>query len=244
MENLPKISAGPRYLTVRLHPGSLIVIFVLFVMSVAAVFFLGVIIGRGYSLEERIPELARLMPEAAPPAAPKVIVPSEEDGSEVAPLPPAAGDAPEVAIPRADLDYREHLKHQSAGASGQQAGNGQPPGGAKPQSPAEAGRKNEGAAGGVKKEADGSAKNADAPIYNYVYQVASYKEEASSEKFARKLRAAGIRARTEKVASGGKIWFRTLVDFTGRPEDTDLLREQLKSHGVPRALLLTKAPAR
>ncbi|MDR2801464.1 MAG: SPOR domain-containing protein [Desulfovibrio sp.] len=239
MENLPKPGAGARYFTFRLHLGSLIVVFVLFIMSVAAVFFLGVIIGRGYSPEERIPELARLMPEAAPPTAPKVIAPSEETGSEDAPLPPATGDASAEAIPRADPDYRDHLKNQSAGA---RTGNGQPPGSTKPQSPA--GRKNEGEAGGVKREAEASVKNADVLVYNYVYQAASYKDEASSEKFARELRAAGIKARTGKVVSAGKVWFRTLVDFTGRPDDTDVLREKLKVHGIPRPILLTKVPSR
>ncbi|MDR3176168.1 MAG: SPOR domain-containing protein [Desulfovibrio sp.] len=254
MENLLKPGAGPRHFTVRLHLGSLVAVFALFIISVAAVFFLGVIIGRGYSPEERIPELARLMPEPAPPTAPKVIVPSEEEKGQGAP--PVAGDAPAEAIPRADLDYRDHLKNQSADASGARIGG--VPGNAKPQSPAghkndstagrknesEAGSKKEGGAGGVKGGAEGSAKNAGAPVYNYVYQAASYKDEASSERFTRELRAAGFKARTAKVFSGGNLWFRTLVEFTGRPDDTDLLREKLKAHGVPRAILLTKTPSR
>ncbi|MDR0827252.1 MAG: AsmA family protein [Desulfovibrio sp.] len=95
------------------------------------------------------------------------------------------------------------------------------------------------------KAADASSgKNGDATVYNYVYQAGSYKDEAVCEKFTQQLRAAGFKARTAKSVSGDQVWFRTLIDFTGRPDDTNALRERLKQHGVARPILNGKTPAR
>ena len=78
-----------------------------------------------------------------------------------------------------------------------------------------------------------------------MYQAAAYKNQPACDKFTAKLKSAGFTARTEKlVDSKGVEWFRVMIDFTGTPEATDVLREKIKEFGVPKMLLRSKNPAR
>lgn len=86
-------------------------------------------------------------------------------------------------------------------------------------------------------------KSLDTRVYRYIYQAAAYNDQASCERFTQKLRAAGFAARTAKSESDGKTVYRTLIDFTGRPDDTDALRDNLVRHGVTKALMVSKVPA-
>ncbi|MDR0827889.1 MAG: SPOR domain-containing protein [Desulfovibrio sp.] len=256
MESLPLGSVGPRSFTFSLRLGSLLGGLLLLTLSFGAVFFLGVVIGRGYAPEAGIPELARLMPAPSPSSAPRVIAPAEEEGkgekrgeSAAKPLPAIAEEIPEQAITRADLDYREHLKKNPPPSPPRANDKGAKAESKAGPTPAKAPvSKNQDKAtsppGGSKSAEVLSGKSSEGAVFNYVYQAGSYKNEAACEKFTQKLRAAGFKARTAQSASGSEIWFRTLIDFTGRPDDTNALRERLKAHGVPRALLYSKTPAR
>jgi cell division protein FtsN len=239
--------------------------FVMLCLGYAVVFFLGVVMGRGYVPESAIPELAGLMPEASVPAAPR-IVPEEEHPADPDALPePPAPVAPpgrdeDAPFTRADLDYRDRLKDRRQSAPPSRGVNGHRE---------ETGRKARvgdrktdggGAARTRKSESATTPENAGAPaksgktraqptepaaeIYRYVYQVASYRDRVSCDGFAQRLRAAGYAARTEQSEGGGVTWFRTVVEFTGRPDDTEVLREKLKGAGAPGALLRSKTPVR
>ncbi|MDR1685052.1 MAG: SPOR domain-containing protein [Desulfovibrio sp.] len=250
-----------REIVLSLRPAQIVGGIIVLCLGYAAVFFLGVVLGRGYTPEAGIPKLARLMPEASAPVSPRVVAAEEEkpaQESTVPSSPPPGGDE-DTPFTQADLDYRERFKHRQQAAS-QVQGAGRT-GNGTGQSARGNERKVDGRnAAQTRKNADGKApeaagataksgKNPAAPpdrageMYHYVYQVASYKDHASGDSFAKRLRAAGFEVRTEQSTGSGVTWFRTMVEFTGRPDDTDALRKKLKRFGVSRALLRSKTPA-
>ncbi|MDR2123541.1 MAG: SPOR domain-containing protein [Desulfovibrio sp.] len=225
-----------REIAFRLRPAQIVGGIVVLGLGYAAVFFLGVVLGRGYAPEAGIPELARLMPEASAPVSPRVVAPEEEKPAQddAASSPVYPGGDEDTPFTQADLDYRERLKSRQQTPPRAQ-GTGRTEDGA------------ERSAGSKERKAGGGSAAASpvraGKIYHYVYQVASYKDRASGDNFAKRLRAAGFKARTEQSNGNNVTWFRTIVEFTGRPDDTDALREKLKRSGVPRALLRSKTPA-
>jgi cell division protein FtsN len=246
--------ARHRGIIFSLRPAQIVGGVVVLCLGYVAVFLLGVILGRGYAPEAGIPELARLMPEASAPVSPRVVAPEEEKPVQkeaVSSSPPPGGDE-DTPFTQADLDYRERLKSRRQAAP-QVQGAGR--------SARSDGRKADGRnAAQARKNADGKATEAAGTVtraggtpaaspvragemYHYVYQVASYRDRASGDSFAKRLRAAGFKVRTEQSTGSGVTWFRTMVEFTGRPDETEVLREKLKAFGVPRALLRSKAPA-
>lgn len=139
-----------------------------------------------------------------------------------------------------DLAYRDSLKQHAKPVTSKPGSSKQQPPKGKPDKAA-------------KEKADASPQSKQPPadsaadkqgVFNYVYQVAAYKDADMSDKLAAKLKAAGIKARTEKTQEGGGVWYRTVVDFRGSPDDTDGLRTKLKTQGLTRLILRTKVPAR
>lgn len=246
--------SGPlRRISITLTPAGFISCVLSLCVGFVSVFALGIVIGRGHTPEAGIPELARIMPEPAPRSAPTVI-----DNES---LPPAAPhtEAPAQSgiIEQGDLAYPDHLKsreqHQSRSSSSDSAKKKKEapaaPAPAKKDAPKpvaakpEAAQSAPAAPGDKSAKTDARAKSADTQIYHYSYQTASFTDKASCDAFTAKLKKAGFTARTEQVDAGGKSWFRVMVDFTGRPDDTDALRDKLKDHGIPKALLRGKTPA-
>lgn len=205
------------------------------------IFLLGVILGRGFIPETHIPELERMMPQGHPGQAARVI--AGDAGPQTPEAAPETKPVPPQVIPPEDLAYRDSLKQKPPARSAPQ-----PP---KP-SPAKQAKPASGQTAPVKTEAQAktearSQKQPDKPeaqIFNYVYQVAAYKEAGQSDALAAKLKRSGINARTEKEVSGGVTWYKTLINFKGTPDDTGKLREQLKAHKMERLLLRSKTPAR
>ncbi|MDL2280076.1 SPOR domain-containing protein [Desulfovibrio sp. OttesenSCG-928-G11] len=239
---------GARNFEISLSPARMLGGLLLLGLGFVCVFCLGVVIGRGHEPEAGIPELARIMPEPAQRNAPRVI--DADSANEPAPGAQNSSQAagrPGIIAP-ADLEYRAHLKEPPL-AMGQKAG-AAPPAQARTQNPspstpartaenkAPAAQPTPAAAAGEQR-----TKNPDQQIYHYSYQAASFKDSPSCDSFAAKLTRAGFKTRTEKIEADGKIWYRVMVDFTGRPDDTDALRDKLKAHGVPKALLRGKTPA-
>ena len=87
------------------------------------------------------------------------------------------------------------------------------------------------------------AASGDQQVYHYSYQTAAYKDEASSDRFAAKLKNAGLKAHTVKSTDKGVTWYRVMVDFTGRPDDTDALRARLQNLGAGKPIMKSKVPA-
>ncbi|MDL2207155.1 SPOR domain-containing protein [Desulfovibrio sp. OttesenSCG-928-F20] len=212
-------AAAMRRINISLSPAGLISSLLLLCLGFVGVFSLGILVGRGHNPEAGIPELARIMPEPAPLNAPTVIA---EDSGLLAQTPAPA--ATEGIIDQGNLEYRDHLKTPAT----QEKARVQETTAARP--------------------APDSAPtivsvSADTQVYHYSYQAASFRDQPSCDAFSAKLAKAGFKSRTEKVESEGVIWYRVMVDFTGRPDDTNALRDKLKEHGVPKALLRGKSPA-
>lgn len=240
---------GARSFEISLSPARMLGGLLLLSLGFVSVFCLGVVIGRGHEPEAGIPELARMMPEPAQRNTPRIIdADSAQEPATGAQNASQTAGRPGIIAP-ADLEYRAHLKEPPR-ASGPKDGTApqaqvqtQSP---RPAPPAQSADKKAAASQAASQAAAGEqrAKNPDQQIYHYSYQAASFKDSPSCDSFAAKLTRAGFKARTEKIEADGKSWYRVMVDFTGRPDDTDALRDKLKAHGVPKALLRVKTPAR
>jgi len=241
-------------LTISLSPAALAGGIVCLCAGFVLVFSLGVLLGRGHNLEERIPKLERILPERATPTPPQVIAedapsvpggperqspakPEEQTSATPAKDPGAKpGVAPPAVIPQGDLAFRDNLKTPAKPA--QQAGTGASATAPAKQPPAASQATGQSAA-----TTAGQTSPGDNQVYHYVYQAAAYKSEAPCAAFVNKLNKAGFRARTDRSESGGTVWYRAMIDFTGKPDDTDALRVSMQKYGVQRLLMRSKTPA-
>ena len=238
-----KRTAHKRTITVTLSIPAVISSIIALCIGLTWVFFLGIILGRGHTPEARIPELERIMPQAQTAQAPQVVTPAPHTPAPPAPTAQETAEAQRnTVIDQGDLGYRESLK-PSPPPRGQRQNTkpGQPGASQKPQ----AGAKPETAGGKsvAGKPADNKPSGKE-QAFNYVYQVAAYKDAPSSDKMAEKLKKTGIQARTQKEVEDGKTWFKTVVDFRGTPDDTNGLRTKLSAHGIKRLILKSKVPTK
>jgi len=234
-------------LTISLSPAALTGGIICLCAGFVLVFSLGVLLGRGHNLEERIPKLERILPERATPTPPHIIaedtplaIPEQHTGAAASTEPgaepgtpglPGSGDNQQTGvIYQGDLAFRDNLRTPSSQArqtSVTGLANQQPP--APPSPPAQT--------------TVGQTPPGDTQVYQYVYQVAAYTNEAPCIAFVDRLNKAGFKARMEKSESGGAIWYRAMLDFTGRPDETEALREAMKTYGIQRLLMRSKIPA-
>lgn len=85
--------------------------------------------------------------------------------------------------------------------------------------------------------------SSDNQIYDYLYQVASFRNEQSANALRDRVQGLGLRAEVERSDNGGQIWYRVNVRFQGRPEDTRAMKEKLGTLGLDHPLLRSKVPA-
>lgn len=251
-----------RTITFTLTPPTAASALIALCLGFICVFSLGILLGRGYDIEARIPQLEKIMPQPGPTEPPTVIARSENlpapekpgDGAAASGQAPAAtgqnpsGPATEPpenirnrVINQGDLAYRESLKHSPPPP--RRAVAKEPPKAPKPQASPQEKRP------AAKNTKNAKTEKASKPSvkqekFSYTYQVAAYKNEAMSEKLVARLKKAGLKARTEKSRSNGTVWYKTLVDFRGSPDDVNSLRAKLSSHGLSRLILRSKTPAR
>ena len=234
------------------------------------VFILGVILGKGYAPEAHIPELERFMPKGDTAEAPRVVTPETPplgNGTEHA----EAADS-EVIQPgdmafrqslknasgqhsppqRAPAAQQTRQSPQAAQPAAQQTRQNAP---ASAQSQAQQTRQSaQGAqAGAAPAQTAAASQSRQAPpgnapaqpkvqAFNYVYQVAAYKDQASCDALTAKLKKAGFSASTEKSENNGSVWYKTLINFKGTPDDVDTLRAGLGAHKIERLILRSKTP--
>lgn len=197
------------------------------------VFIFGVIIGRGHNPEEVVPPLAEMMPSRK---APVVILDEDSQDEVLQPLDLKYHDtlkskdpiekprsAPQQAV--RPQPAQQQGQQQSQQATKPQTAAKPQPAPSKPAAPAQKGDK-------------------DQTVYNYVYQVAAVNNTAGAQTLQKKLQGSGLSTSVLKSESNGKTWYRVMVAFKGRPEDTNLLREKLAAHGIPAIILREKTPAK
>lgn len=244
------LSRPKRTFTVTVGLSTVISSILVICAGFVALFALGVLLGRGYDPEAGIPKLERMMPQPGRPSAPIVI----SDG-ESAPesLPQEKKTASGGVLGQGDLAYPDSLKTPPRHATPKPQG--------APRQKTEQPAKQEQNAKQPRQPEKGTSPATDtAPVrtaaqnqsqqqagdtqtFQYVYQVAAYKDQPSCDRFIEKLKKAGLKARVQKSADNGVTWYRVLVDFTGRPDDTDSLRATLQNLGAGKPLMKAKVPA-
>lgn len=239
--------SGPRRtITITVSLPTAISSLIMLCIGFVCVFSIGILLGRGHNIEANIPQLERLMPQAGPTEQPRLIDHDSEQN------PPQGTENPQAAAPsrstaaqqtpqdsrnrvmdQGDLAYRESLKQKPTSSAAQRSASGQ----AK-QPAGKTGQPSAGSADQQKSATEGQE------IFNYVYQVAAYKDGGMSDKLASRLKTVGLKARTEKSVENGTTWYKTVVDFRGSPDDTNSLRAKLKDQGLTRLILRSKVPVK
>ena len=208
-------------ITLTLPKAVFSVLFFLFLLVWAFIF--GVMLGRGHNPEEIVPELAKVMPSPAP----QVEAPHDESMNNV--------------LRPQDLKYHDSLKGKDAATppKAAPAPRSEPPKPAPAPKPVPQAQAPKPAPQNVPVSLDG-----DQTVYNYIYQVAASTNKAAADGMQKKLEAGGLSAKVSQNESNGVTWYRILVSFKGKPDDTRTLRAKLAQHGISTIILRGKAPAK
>lgn len=193
------------------------------VLALTFFFVMGILIGRGYRPESDVPPLQGLMPQS--------------EHGQVAP-------PPEI-LKAEELGYPERLKENPENVMDEVAPEGKPE--AKPTvtpAPKTTVPKNTVAkkdTGPEKPEvfAPTPAKPGEA-VYDYVYQVASFRKAEMAEALSAKLVAAGLRTAVEAGTAKGSTWHRVQVLYHGTPASTAEMKAILSQQGIGKPLLKKK----
>ena len=244
--------------TVTLTLSSLITIGVASAVVLTAFFVLGVLIGRGYQPEQSVPKLASIMPK--PPVADNS---TEEENpvleakelhfadslqanpAELAGLPEKKGKEekkvkktakrPPNVQPSVATEKREITRPNVTESSWVHKG--------VPEESLAGSKKSAAtASASVKKSApvkiEESASGGE--IYDYRYQVASFKELDRAREFQQKLERLDLFSELEYSDIKKARWYRVLVLHRGSPESTRTMKNKLAKLGIKKPLLKTK----
>ncbi|WP_319777735.1 SPOR domain-containing protein [Maridesulfovibrio sp.] len=205
------------------------------VAALCAFFVLGILLGRGYQPEKDVPEIAMMLPSQSVNAS---------------------GEVKGGVLKPEELDYIDQLKKKPEPA-------------VKPEEPAKeiASRDEQKAAPAEKPEPAKQEKievkiaektvetqqpgseppveidnpaEVEMPKYNYIYQAASFGDNARAQSFADKLVANGLNSYVEAGKSGTRTWYRVFVRHTGTPDSTDAIKKVLTKYGIKKPLLKSK----
>ena len=195
-------------------------------------FIFGIIMGRGMSPEDSIPHLAGVMPS---------------------PLAPPEDDRQGYLKPE-DLAYHANLKGNASPARPvtQNPANQQPPQSPLPPQtrgtpPAQEPQRAQSNAPerqtppSVPPAIASASKNEEAQ-FDYLYQVAAFKDSESAERLLVRLKQQGLQAEVRTQQQSDATWYRMFVLFRGTPEDTRTLRDALAPLGINQILLRSKTP--
>ena len=197
------------------------------ILALTFFFVMGILIGRGYRPEADVPRLDELMP-------------TKEHGQL------AEEEAPKPEILKAEeLGYPDRLKASPDKVMGDSLN--EPLSKAapekKPEAKPEATPAPEPAPAAQAEPAPAPAAPAASPgepVYDYVYQVASFRKVEMAESLVARLKGAGLNA---AVASGdvqGSTWHRVQVRHHGTPASTDAMKGVLAKFGINKTMLKSK----
>ncbi len=202
------------------------------VAALCAFFVLGILLGRGYQPEKDMPEIAMMLP-------------SQNN---------ASGEIKGGVLKPEDLDYIDQLKKIPESA-------------VKPEEPkkkvaakiekkaapakkTEPAKTEKPAVKVVKKTSEvqqpepaveiDNPEDVDAPKYNYVYQAASFGDDARAQTFADKLVSSGLDSYVEAGKGGNRTWYRVFVRHTGTADSTTGMKKVLAKYGIKKPLLKSK----
>ncbi len=213
---VPKIPGEHKTWTFTLSLSGMITAVGTVCVVLALFFILGLLVGRGYQPEQSVPHLADIMPSnhgaANATKAPAAKVLKVEDLT----YPETLAKAPKQVGQTADEPSKKTPAPKKATA-------------AKP----------------TQKQAKSTTTAQQAPragqkIYDYVYQVASFRKQDMADSLSNKLSGAGLNAAIESAATSKGKWFRVVVKHRGTPDSTSAMKSALAKFGISRPLMKRK----
>ncbi|WP_031484540.1 SPOR domain-containing protein [Maridesulfovibrio frigidus] len=210
------------------------------VLALCAFFVLGILLGRGYQPENDVPELAMMMPHQSSNASGEVkggILKPEEllymDSLKIKPISGARPDEKVAAKkPKAKSKPTVNIVQKMAPAKQAAA-----------KTAVTESVKSAVTTKDTEPEPLIEMDNPDEvgpPVYDYLYQAASFGTEQKAEEFKGKLLADGLDASVEPGKSGTKTWYRVFVRHLGSAESTQSMRAVLAKYGIKKPLLKSK----
>lgn len=224
----------------RLTASSIMTAIIVLVIGIGWSFVLGVMVGRGYNPEKKIPQLASFLPR--------------EDEAEQATTSRVGDDQPVDKVMRPeDLSYAASLKGKPG--QGKLAVIPAKPGPeAKPKNMQNATipvvRVHEEAAAVtqagtvMQPAAQEQAKPKAVPsqnLFDFTFQVATFKETDSVDNLRAKLEGAGLRSRMEKT-TGKTPLYKVMVLFRGTAEGAQTVRQTMVNMGLGEPIQRGKSP--
>lgn len=199
------------------------------VLALTFFFVMGILIGRGYRPEADVPQLQEIMPNkqhgviAEGPEKPEILKLEELE------YPDRLKEEPEKVMETVKPEKTE----PEAAAS-------------KPETKAEP----EAVSPEPQPEKTPQARSAEAEqsasgekVYNYVYQVASFRKPEMAEALSAKLVKDGLRTGIESGSAKGSTWHRVVVHYHGTPSSTAEMKAVLAKYGIGKPLLKEKVEA-
>ncbi len=189
--------------------------------ALCAFFILGILLGRGYQPENDVPELAMMMP-------------AQSQNS--------SGEVKGGILKPEELQYMDNLKIKPETSVKPEAKTAGEKITAKPETkvePKSSAVKKAVAAPEIPVEIDNPAAVAP-PVYDYLYQVASFGAESKAREFKGKLLTDGLDASVQAGKSGSKTWYRVVVRHIGSAESTQSMRNVLAKYGIKKPMLKSK----
>ena len=201
--------------------------------ALCAFFVLGILLGRGYQPEKDVPEIAMMLPSQS------------QNGS---------GEVKGGVLKPEELDYIDQLKKKPESAVQPQKEKAEPkkeiakkpeqkPQAAKVKAPAVKVAEKTAVVEQAEPEPPVEIDNpveVDEPKYNYIYQAASFGDNARAQVFADKLSASGLNSYVEAGIGGNRTWYRVFVRHTGTPDSTKGMKKVLAKFGIKKPLLKSK----
>jgi len=221
---VPKLNAARKKYDFSLTLSGLISLTGVGVLALTFFFVMGILIGRGYRPEADVPPLQGIMPNS-------------EHGQL------AAESKPPEVLTLEELDYQDRLK-----ASPQQMLD-TPPEDARPKSAPKPAPKPVTKAESKPAEAARPETVKPTPaqpgekVYDYVYQVASFRKAGMAGALRDKLAAAGLNAKVQSGEAKGSTWHRVQVLYHGTPASTADMKTVLAKFGIGKPLLKKKTAA-
>ncbi|NDV20087.1 SPOR domain-containing protein [Pseudodesulfovibrio sp. JC047] len=215
---VPKLNATKKTYAFSLSLSGLISAVGAGVLALTFFFVMGILIGRGYRPEADVPPLQQIMPSA-----------ERSQADELA--------APKV-LELEELDYADRLSTPTQQVMDQPEPKPVPAKSVKqPVTP----KKQPVVKSPIKPEAfDPATAKSGEQVYDYVYQVASFKKADMAAKLRDALVAAGLRATVAAGEAKGSTWHRVQVLHYGTPSSTDGMKAILAKHGIKKPLLKKK----
>ncbi|NDV24242.1 SPOR domain-containing protein [Desulfovibrio sp. JC022] len=204
------------------------------VAALCAFFVLGILLGRGYQPEKDMPEIAMMLPSqsnASGEVKGGVLKPEELDYIDQLKKKPEPAVKPEE--PKKEIAAKAEKKATAAKKADP----------AKAEKPAVKVAKKVAEVKQAEPEPPVEIDNpeeVDAPKYNYVYQAASFGDDARAQSFADKLIVNGLDSYVEPGKSGTRTWYRVFVRHTGTADSTKKMKKMLAKFGIKKPLLKSK----